>query len=98
MQDPSTMDYAIFKDTIINSLNKHASLKRKYLRANHLIFMTKELSKAIMQRSKLRNLYLEVRSETELGIRSKEIFVCHYLEKLKERSSYGDLSSFARTS
>ena len=94
MQDPSTMDYAIFKDTIINSLNRHAPLKRKYLRANHLTFIMKELSKAITQRSKLRNLYLE----TELGIRSKEIFVCHYLEKLKERSSYGDLSSFARTS
>ena len=94
MQDPSTMDYAIFKDTIINSLNRHAPLKRKYLRANHLTFITKELSKAITQRSKLRNLYLE----TELGIRSKEIFVCHYLEKLKERSSYGDLSIFVRRS
>ena len=94
MQDPSTTDYAIFKDTIINSLNRHAPLKRKYLRANHLTFITKELSKAITQRSKLRNLYLE----TELGIRSKEIFVCHYLEKLKERSSYGDLSIFVRRS
>ena len=46
MQDPSTMDYAIFKDTIINSLNRHAPLKRKYLRANHLTFIMKELSKA----------------------------------------------------
>ena len=94
MQDPSTMDYAIFKDTIINSLNRHAPLKRKYLRANHLTFIMKELSKASRKGQKLRNLYLE----TELGIRSKEIFVCHYLEKLKERSSYGDLSIFVRRS
>ena len=34
MQDPSTMDYKNFKDTINDSLNKHAPLKRKYLRAN----------------------------------------------------------------
>ena len=45
MQDPSTMDYKNFKDTIIDSVNK-----RKYLRANHLNVITKELSKAIMQR------------------------------------------------
>ena len=45
-----------------------------------------------MQRSKLRNLYLEVRSdENKPGIRSKEIFVSHYLEKLK-KPRYEDLS------
>ena len=31
MQDPSTMGYKNFKDTIIDSLNNHAPLKRKYL-------------------------------------------------------------------
>ena len=41
MQDLSTMDYKDFKDTIIDSLNKHAPLKRKYLRANHSNFITK---------------------------------------------------------
>ena len=71
MQDPSTMDYKHFKDSIIDTLNKHVSLKRKYLRANHSNFITKELSKAIMQRSKLRNLYLKVRS-AENKIRYKK--------------------------
>ena len=61
MQNPLTMDYKNFKDTIIDSLNKHAPLKRKYLRANnHSNFITKELSKATMKMSKFRNLYLEV--------------------------------------
>ena len=41
MQDLSTMDYKNFKNTIIDSLNKHASLKRKYLKANHSNFITK---------------------------------------------------------
>ena len=63
MQDLSTMDYKNFKDTIIDSLNKYSPLKRKYLRANHSNFIAKGLSKAIMQRSKLRNLYLKVRSD-----------------------------------
>ena len=54
-------------------------------------FMTKELSKAIKHRSKLRNLYLQVNAmRINLGIRKKEIFVSHYLEKLKNH--YEDLS------
>ena len=42
MQDLPTMDYINFEDTIIDSLNKHAPLKRKFLRANHSNFITKE--------------------------------------------------------
>ena len=50
MQALSTVDYNNIKGTIIDSLNKHAPLRRKYLRANHLNFITKELSKEMMQR------------------------------------------------
>ena len=63
-QDPLTVDYEI-KDTIIDSLNKHAPSKRKYLRANHSNLITKELNQAIMQRSKLCNLYLKIRSDEQ---------------------------------
>ena len=40
-------------------LNKVAPLKTKYLRANYSRFMRKELSKAIMLRTKLRNQFLK---------------------------------------
>ena len=50
-----TMD--IFKMTFLNVLNKFSPLKKKYLRANHSRFVNKELNKAIMQRSRLRNSY-----------------------------------------
>ena len=39
----------------MNIFNKHAPLKSKSIRANENPFMTKELRKAIMVRSKLRN-------------------------------------------
>ena len=41
----------------------HAPLKQKYLRANQGPFMTKELQKAIMRRSKLRNRLNKVKTE-----------------------------------
>ena len=55
MQDPSTLDYKILKTLLL------IPLKRKYLRANHSNFIMKELNEAIIQRSKLRNLFLKVR-------------------------------------
>ena len=77
MQDPSTMGYKNFKYTIIESLKKHAPLKRKYLRANYSNFITKELIKAIMQRSKLCNLYLEVRSdENRIRYKKRRKYMC----------------------
>ena len=44
-----------FVNISLKVLERHAPLKQKYLRANHGPFMTKELQKAIMHRSKLRN-------------------------------------------
>ena len=36
-------------------LNVHAPLQNKHLIANHATFLTKELQKAVMKRTKLRN-------------------------------------------
>ena len=58
--DDITVD--IIKMTFLNVLNKFAPLKKKYLRANHSRFVNKELNKAIMQRSRLRNAYLKDRT------------------------------------
>ena len=60
----------------MDAINKHAPLKRKYIRANHAEYMDKELSQAIMKRSKLRNDYLKHRSEeNSWRIKSNVIFV-----------------------
>ena len=50
--------YSIFTRIFQNVLNKHAPVKQKKVRGNHAPFMTKDLSKAIMNKSKTRNKYL----------------------------------------
>ena len=44
-------------------LNKHSPRKKKYVRGNQSPFMNKTFSKAIMQRSKIRNFFLKKRTE-----------------------------------
>ena len=43
--------------------NKYAQIKRKYVRASEASFMTKELHKGIIKRSRLRNKFLKDRTK-----------------------------------
>ena len=48
-----------FTKIFIETLSKHVSIKKKYVCANHVTFVTKDLWKAIMLRSRLRNISLK---------------------------------------
>ena len=78
LNDFNTDDIAvdIFKMTFLNVLNKFAPLKKKYLRANHSRFVNKELNKAIMQRSRLRNTYLKDKTRAARPFTKKQRNVC----------------------
>ena len=53
----SELAYEKFKMLYSEVVNKHAPLKYRVLRGNHAPFMTKDLSKQIMIRSRLRNKF-----------------------------------------
>ena len=52
-----------FCKTTMDTLNLFAPIKRKYARGNQMPFMTKDLSKEMMTRSRLRNKYLKYKTE-----------------------------------
>ena len=49
--------YSAFNSAFTIILNEHAPLKTKILRYNYKSFITKELRKEIMKRSKLKNIF-----------------------------------------
>ena len=59
---PTNHSYAEFKQVFLKELNKHAPLKKKVLRHDNNAFMTKELRKEIMLRSKLKNKFNKERN------------------------------------
>ena len=68
-------DYGAFDTVVTDTLNRHAPLKTKYLRANDGPFMTKALRKAMMHRKDYTINTLRVeRTRTIKRIKSKEIF------------------------
>ena len=51
--------FSTFTETFRRVLNKYALLKRKRVRGNQSPFMTKELNKAVINKSKSRNKYIK---------------------------------------
>ena len=75
-----------FVEITMELFNKHVPLKHKYIRANQSPFMTKELQKAIMHRSKLRNRANRTKSEADLLEYKKQRNLCTFLlRKAKKR-------------
>ena len=72
-------------------LNKVAPLKTKFLRANHSKFVTKDESKAIMLRTKLRNQLLKKRTLEARTKYNKQRNICVSLVKKAKRNYYKNL-------
>ena len=80
-------EYKHFEQIFLETLNVHAPIKKKLLRANHVPYMTKALRKAIMKRSELESKYLKNRTNENLKSYKKQRNFCSKLYK-KERKKY----------
>ena len=80
-----------FCELSINILNKHAPRKKKYARGNQMPFFTKELSKEIMTRSRLRNKYLRNKNEDNRALYVKQRNYCVSLLRKSEKKYYENL-------
>ena len=80
-----------FCDTSIKPLNKHAPIKMKYKRGNYMRFVTKDLSKEIMKRSKLRNSYLKYQTDANRMLYKKQRNYCVSLLRKSKTNYYANL-------
>ena len=87
----NSLDFGSLKKCFIELLNKVAPLKSKFLRANHSKFVTKDVSKAIMLRTKLRNQFLKKRTLEARIKYNKQRNICVSLVKKAKRNYYENL-------
>ena len=75
--------------TAIDTLNKIAPIKKKYARGNQMPFMTKELSKEIMLRSRLRNKFLTDKTDENRFLYTQQRNKCVALLR-KTKKTYNE--------
>ena len=73
-------------------MNKHAPIKKKYLRANQEEFMFKELNKAIMTRSRLHNKHLEEKSSNSKIAYDKQRNYCVNLLRRTKKKYFANIN------
>ena len=77
--------------TLQRALDKHAPLKKRYVRANQQNFMDKELNQGIMVRSMLRNKYPKSKSAIDKQRYNKQGSYCLKLLRLKKQKYFESL-------
>ena len=86
LQNENAENYTKFEEIFLEILEKHAPLKRKFIRANDKPYMSKLLRKAIMRRSELKNRYYRDRlPESERAFKKQRNYTTKLLKKEKKR-------------
>ena len=80
-----------FENKFLDTLNKHAPLKKRFIRANNAPFMTKTLCKAIMVRSRLHNKSLKLKSMESMEAYKKQRNYCISLLRKAKKDYYEKL-------
>ena len=89
--DTPDLNYSSFETAFDRVLDKHAPMKKKYVRANDKPFMTRALRKATMLRSRLRNKYNEERPAENWNNFRKERNSCFKLFRKEKRNYYNSI-------
>ena len=91
--DINNAELVEFTNTVLSILDKHAPIKRKYIRANNSIFMTKKLTAAIMQRSKLRQKFSKERTNDSKNLCNMQRNLCVNLLRKTKRDYFKQLNN-----
>ena len=79
------------------TLEKHAPSKARYTRANQAPYMNKKLSKEIMKRSRLRNKFLNTKSDLDRKAYNKQRNYVVSLMRKEKKEFYGNLNTSVLT-
>ena len=83
--------FSHFQDIFLMVLNRHAPMKKKFLRANEVPYMTKTLKKAIMNRSRFENRYYKTKSMEDKNNYKRQKNYCMRLYKRERKRYYNNL-------
>ena len=67
-----SLKFELFKNIVDKILEKHAPMKKRFVRANQAPFVNKKISKEIMKRSRLRNKFLHSKSDIDRKAYNKQ--------------------------
>ena len=88
-----TLKYELFKRKVDYVLEKHAPIKKHYVRANQAPFIDKTINKHIMKRCRLRNKFLNSKSDIDRKAYNVQSNLCVSLIRQAKKNFFSKLNT-----
>ena len=72
----SQISFRTFKNTVDYILQKHAPIKKRYVRANQASFINSKIHKEVMRRTRLRNKFIDSKTDADRIAYNKQRNYC----------------------
>ena len=82
----NNLEFDRFKTALDKAIQRHAPIKKRYVRANQAPFVNKKINKEIMKRSRLRNKFLNTKSDTDRKAYNKQRNLCVSLIRSEKKN------------
>ena len=92
-----TIPFQALRQSVNATLEKHAPSKTRYTRANQVSYMNKKLSKEIMKSSRLRNKFLNTKSDLDRKAYNRQRNYVVSLLRKEKKEFYGNLNTSVLT-
>ena len=83
----SQISFGTFKSTVDNILQKHAPIKKRYVRANQASFINSKIHKEVMRRTRLRNKFIDSKTDADRIAYSKQRNYCDSLIRKEKKGT-----------
>ena len=82
-----------FKTALDEAIQRHAPIQKRYVRANQASFMNKKISKKIMKRSRLRNKFLNTKSDIDRKAYNRQRNLCVSLIRSEKKNFFSNINT-----
>ena len=82
----SQISFGTFKSTVDYILQKHAPIKKRYVRANQASFINSKIHKEVMRRTRLRNKFIDSKTDADRIANNKQRNYCVSLIRKEKKS------------
>ena len=87
------LELDIFKTALNEVILRHAPIKQRYVRANQAPFINKKINKEIMKKSRLRNKFLNTKTDIDRKTYNKQRNLCVSLVRREKKNFFNNIST-----
>ena len=87
------LEFDLFKGVFNEAIQRHAPIKQRYVRENQAPFINKTINKEIMKRTRLRNKFLNTKSDIDRKAYNKQRNLCVSLIWREKKNFFNNIST-----